>query len=54
MTLTSEDIQMVILKAARIALADAELFDEIAEENGLTDGQLQKIVDLIHKQTEEK
>jgi hypothetical protein len=51
--MTTKDI-VIILEAARIALEDAEIFDEIADQNGLTDGQLQKLVDVIHKKINDK
>jgi hypothetical protein len=45
---------VIILEAALIALEDAETFDKIADQNGLTDGQLQKLVDVIHKKINDK
>ena len=42
---------VIILKCARIALADGEIFDEIAEEFEISDDYLKEIQEKIYSLT---
>ena len=51
--LFTEEDEITILEIARRALADAEIFDEIAGELDISDHELKKLQKRIEKETEE-
>lgn len=51
--LFTEEDETIILELARRALADADVFDEMANELDLTDGDLKKLQRKIERATDD-
>ena len=48
------DDEMAVLEIARVALADGEIFDHVAEELDMSDEEMQKLRDRIIKITDQE
>ena len=51
--MNEKEFQTIVLEIARVALADADLFDQMAEELDLSDEVMLSVRDKVHLLTSE-